>query len=623
VSTYREIVGKKIKKVSSDPSAGTDGEMWYNSTTGSLRGLAITEAWASASALNTAVYYNCGAGDQTAALSFQGTAGPNPSTSTQTEEYNGSGWATGGATPVAKRSGMGAGTQTAGLSAGGATAPGTASTSTDEYNGTAWTSVNALSTGRRYTAGCGTQTAAICTGGQNPGGTQIDSTEEYDGTNWTSGGAWPKTIRQEVLLGTQTATLGAGGYSTVIEVEAYEYDGSSWTATGDMNQQRYVFQGFGTQTVGIVCGGEPAPDAATKTESYDGATFSTSPATLGNPTAQAASGVASPGTAGIVFGDAAGGTAANTEEYTKSTNVITAAAWSSGANFPTTSSNVAGAGPRDAGLGIGGYPAGSPPTGKSFEYNGVAWSAEATLNPSTGTQGVSGAAGTQTACICAQNTTPAPPFQYKAAGEYDGSSWSNANARPADNYSNAMCGTQTAGLIFGGTSSPTGTSAVTLSYDGTNWTAEESMSTARSELSGSGTATAGLGAGGYSNPPSTVYANTEEYGGESWTAGGALLSATRSGRSSGTQTDCIYMGGGNPSLPLGTVACLTYDGTSWVTAPSMATTRSMQGNGATSPVGAAWGAAGYSAPGTPNRTNTTEHFNVETTAANVKTFSTS
>ena len=54
MSTYREIVGKKIKKVSSDPSSGTDGEMWYNSTTGTLRGPAIVEAWSSGPPINTA-----------------------------------------------------------------------------------------------------------------------------------------------------------------------------------------------------------------------------------------------------------------------------------------------------------------------------------------------------------------------------------------------------------------------------------------------------------------------------------------------------------------------------------------------------------------------------------------
>ena len=44
MSTYREIVGKKIRKVTSDPSTGIDGQMWYNSTTGSIRGLAILKA---------------------------------------------------------------------------------------------------------------------------------------------------------------------------------------------------------------------------------------------------------------------------------------------------------------------------------------------------------------------------------------------------------------------------------------------------------------------------------------------------------------------------------------------------------------------------------------------------
>ena len=43
MSTYREIIGKKIKKVSSDPSEGIDGQMWYNTTTGKLRGIALSE----------------------------------------------------------------------------------------------------------------------------------------------------------------------------------------------------------------------------------------------------------------------------------------------------------------------------------------------------------------------------------------------------------------------------------------------------------------------------------------------------------------------------------------------------------------------------------------------------
>jgi hypothetical protein len=161
---------------------------------------------------------------------------------------------------------------------------------------------------------------------------------------------------------------------------------------------------------------------------------------------------------------------------------------------------------------------------------------------------------------------------------------------------------------------------ITLSYDGTNWTAEEALNQGRSELAGSGTATAALGTGGYSNPPATLYANTEEYGGESWTASNALLTALRNGRSSGIQTDAIFMGGGTPTY---TTASFKYDGTSWSTSPSLATARNNFAAGGTSPVAAAWGSGGYYPGSSPNRTNTTEHFNVETETANIKDFTTS
>ena len=53
---FKKIIGKKIKKVTSDPSAGLDGEMWYNSTTGTLRGLALSTGFASSGNLEPAKY---------------------------------------------------------------------------------------------------------------------------------------------------------------------------------------------------------------------------------------------------------------------------------------------------------------------------------------------------------------------------------------------------------------------------------------------------------------------------------------------------------------------------------------------------------------------------------------
>ena len=38
MATYRELVGKKIKKVTSDPSDSIDGQMWYNSTDKVVKG---------------------------------------------------------------------------------------------------------------------------------------------------------------------------------------------------------------------------------------------------------------------------------------------------------------------------------------------------------------------------------------------------------------------------------------------------------------------------------------------------------------------------------------------------------------------------------------------------------
>lgn len=103
-----------------------------------------------------------------------------------------------------------------------------------------------------------------------------------------------------------------------------------------------------------------------------------------------------------------------------------------------------------------------------------------------------------------------------------------------------------------------------------------------------------------------------------------MLSALREHRSGGPATDCLEFGGRIQGAPPSTfrLNSSTYDGTAWASGPNLATARGLSGSG-NGPVGAIWGAAGYW-PGPPtgptgNRTNTTEHFNVETTAINVKT----
>ena len=47
MAAYKDLVGQKITKVTSNPSEPKTGQMWYNSTDGKLRGLGIIEAWSS------------------------------------------------------------------------------------------------------------------------------------------------------------------------------------------------------------------------------------------------------------------------------------------------------------------------------------------------------------------------------------------------------------------------------------------------------------------------------------------------------------------------------------------------------------------------------------------------
>ena len=54
MAAYKDLVGQKITKVTSNPSEPKTGQMWYNSTDGKLRGLAIVESFSSVDILKKA-----------------------------------------------------------------------------------------------------------------------------------------------------------------------------------------------------------------------------------------------------------------------------------------------------------------------------------------------------------------------------------------------------------------------------------------------------------------------------------------------------------------------------------------------------------------------------------------
>ena len=144
MADYINIYGQDILAVASDPANPTQGQIWYNTTSNTLKGGGVTTAgtWATGGNLNTARFYLAGCGTQTAALGF-----------------------------------------------GGELDPGT-SGATEEYDGSTWTTVSSLSTARSDLAGDGNTSAALAFGGLNPTPAITAATEEWLG----AGAAVTKTI---------------------------------------------------------------------------------------------------------------------------------------------------------------------------------------------------------------------------------------------------------------------------------------------------------------------------------------------------------------------------------------------------------------------------------------------
>ena len=138
MTTYKEIFGKYVKNYSSDPSDDTEGQVWYNTTSGTFKSQELVAGtFASGGNLITATNNGGGAGTQTATLYAGGNSGL-PGTAGQsavTQEYDGSTWSPGGNLINGRRNTAGCGTQTAGLVAAGLVGAGSGSPSgvTEEW----------------------------------------------------------------------------------------------------------------------------------------------------------------------------------------------------------------------------------------------------------------------------------------------------------------------------------------------------------------------------------------------------------------------------------------------------------------------------------------------------------
>jgi len=628
MTTYKEIFGKPVKFLGTDPSnAEAEGQIWYNSTSGSFKSVVVGESFSSASPLGTARYALARGttGTQNSALAAFGRLGP---ATGATEEYNGSGWSTGGTANTARYGVGGFGTTSAFVGAGGNPVQQTV----EEYNGSTWTTVTSFPTAARaYLSGFGIESAGAVFGGGSatPVDTVFDLTEEYNGSAWTAGGTLNTGGSRIASTGTLTAGIAASRVILPFNTASgatEEYNGTSWTSTTSMNTARYSADGFGTQTAMVVSGGTPSPTA---TETWDGSTWTTSTATLGTGRNSHSAGGDS-GSAGLVFGGNPPGIG-NTEEYNKSASVITSAAWASGGNLTTARSNIAGSGTQTAGLATGGT---TPSlTTATEEYNGSAWTAGGAYpTPVTQASGF----GIQTASIVCGGDSPGSPVANPGAitsqtTSYNGSTWTQVNPMTQARYNTigGGCGTQTAGLIAGGDdgiTSPSDDLSAVEEYDGTSWTAATSLTTARGGGGiNIGTQTAAIVAYGTNpaagGPPSfsTWFEDTEIYNGSVWTAGPKTNTLRRSGvGASGTLTNGLAFGG--YFNPVGAIDYTEkYDGTSWATQPVLSTARYAIGGASNGTADAALGMGGY----TTTFVATTEEFTGETSALNFKTLTTS
>ena len=318
MATYQDIKGLRVKFLSADPSNLSEGDVWYNSTSDTLKAAVFgSAAWASGGNYPAVVSSILSMGVQTAALgcggntptppnyqnnvneydgstwtavnamsqirkaggqggtqtagivfggSFQHIPAGQPKATTATEEYDGTNWTTTGAMPVGKDSFGSGGTQAAAFGAGGYISPsdpGSQVNTCEDFNGSTWTAGNVINTARMEMAaggGLGTATAGLITAGRI-GTTATGATEEYDGSTWTTVTASPLTLYAAGATGTQTAAKTFGGQTTTgsaptTQTASTDYDGTSWTASGTLGTARWATTGAGTQGAAMTTGGD-------------------------------------------------------------------------------------------------------------------------------------------------------------------------------------------------------------------------------------------------------------------------------------------------------------------------------------------------------------------------------
>jgi hypothetical protein len=215
------------------------------------------------------------------------------------------------------------------------------------------------------------------------------------------------------------------------------------------------------------------------------------------------------------------------------------------------------------------------------------WSSGGALN--TARSNLAGA-GTQTASIMFGGSSPAPspyPQPYYIHNEtesYDGTTFTEvANLNTARITNRGGFGTSTAGFLAGGytypPAGPTGIQQLCESWNGSAWSETTDFNTKRYSFASSSSSpyTSAIITGGFTGgpPPSQINNAVETWNGSSWTETTETNSTKGGGSGAGTSsTAAIVVGPTDSSVE-------SWDGSSWTEVAEMTTTRSSTGSAGT------------------------------------------
>ena len=321
MADYKNIKGFNIQYLDSDPPNPIEGQMWFNSTTQTLKGAEVGGApigtWASGGNMINATDSLAGYGTQSAAGAVSGRTAPTTGI-TDNEHYDGTSWTEVADCNQARWLAASSGSQTAALlHAGAYPGSGNPVLNVESWNGTSWTEVADVNTAKRSHGGAGTQTAALSYAGRMAG-TSPDykaNTESWNGTSWTEVADLSTARAYMSGSGTQTDAIYAGGYNPVGVVNLVEFwNGTSWTEVAELNTARNSNSSSGTSTNAITMGGYTTVNV-TNTESWNGTAW-TELADLATARSDAASAGSGSNASSLYFGGYGAPYLASTEEWT-------------------------------------------------------------------------------------------------------------------------------------------------------------------------------------------------------------------------------------------------------------------------------------------------------------------